>query len=162
MKKRMIQFVSIFLAIVIIILIEIFEDRMAFFDKYPDWMLHSHPLVIIIAVSAFFGLYYLIKKLFRPNEGYPDDEIVYECEKCGKKFGQRNNAEEHEKQCEFKKELLHECEYCGKQFRLLTKANEHEKTCSLKSKSYGCRFCGQGFNNKKDAMQHEKHCSNDG
>ncbi|XP_037827356.1 zinc finger protein interacting with ribonucleoprotein K-like isoform X1 [Lucilia sericata] len=109
-------------------------------------------------------------------------DLSFECDKCGRKYAQKNILREHvqrmhgskEFSCGFcgklfaiKSELKvhtmvhtaekpHVCELCGKAFRIKTQLRYHVTAIHTKIRAYKCTMCPKDFLKKRDLTDHIK------
>ena len=83
------------------------------------------------------------------------DETCYQCNKCGKSFGDFYMLQVH-----FRKHQpegkLHKCRVCGKGFDTVGHRTQHMKVHHRKAAP--CQYCGATFTHTRSLVEHEKGC----
>ncbi|CAB0032205.1 unnamed protein product, partial [Trichogramma brassicae] len=85
------------------------------------------------------------------HEGRKD----YQCDKCEKRFGQKQQLIRHQKTVHEKRKD-YECNNCEQTFGEKSKLIRHQKTVHEGRKNYACDKCGKKFGRKCILVQHEK------
>ena len=83
------------------------------------------------------------------------DETCYQCDKCGKSFGDSYVLQVHVR----KHQPLgrpHKCRFCGKGFATIGHRNQHLEVHH--GKSAPCQYCGTTFTHTRSLIGHEKRC----
>ena len=98
-----------------------------------------------------------------------DDDVMYECGKCEKKFAMRGSGIRHENTCgkaAEKAETEMKCQFCRKKMKSLMKAGKHYFLCKKGQRKMGlkipqefllkedCAFCGKNFETKTRFINH--------
>ncbi|KAA0192130.1 hypothetical protein HAZT_HAZT011708 [Hyalella azteca] len=90
--------------------------------------------------------------LTQHRKRYHSGVLDYKCEKCGKKFSERTNYEEHK--LKHAGDKPYKCEECPKQFNHKTDLRRHS-CLHTGEKPFHCPTCNKGFIRKDHMMKHQ-------
>ena len=83
------------------------------------------------------------------------DETCYQCNKCGKSFGDSYVLQVHSRKYQ-PEGKLHKCRVCGKGFAMVGHRTQHMEVHHRKSAP--CQYCGTTFTHTRSLVEHEKRC----
>jgi len=81
------------------------------------------------------------------------DGVYYECEECGRRFGQKHNMMNHFRTVHLKEKNF-KCPTCGVKFAMKQHLTRHIRTVHDQIKSFECDHCGKSFG---QAVARKKH-----
>ena len=81
------------------------------------------------------------------------DETCYQCNKCGKSFGDSYKLQVHSRKHQ-PEGKPHKCRVCGKGFATVGHRTQHMEV----HHSAPCQYCGTTFTHTRSLVEHEKRC----
>jgi DNA-directed RNA polymerase subunit M/transcription elongation factor TFIIS len=82
---------------------------------------------------------------------------IWECDKCGKKFGSRQNLNQHLETHKFTNDFI--CRVCGKAFKTSACRSHHEKRHT--APKVHCEICGRKLKNRFSLYEHLRNMHSD-